>query len=430
LRVSGVCQYDIALDKRAHGVVSVVTSSLEDIVVLGSTGSIGISALEVISRHPDRFRVAGLTAFSNVEQMFQQCLVYKPVVVVMVEPRSAEDLAHRIKAKGLDIEVKSGEDELPILSAGAADTIVCGIVGAAGLMSTIAAVKSGKKVLVANKEPLVMMGDHIMQMAHENDAVLLPLDSEHNAIFQCLPQQAIIENKGRATITEKQGIKKILLTASGGPFRLWPAHKLVNATPEQACAHPNWSMGKKISVDSATLMNKGLELIEACAIFGVEAKDVEIVLHPQSIIHSMVEYIDGTILAQMGSPDMRVPIANALGWPDRIESGATRLSVTDIARFDFEKPDYDRFPALRLAEQAAKQGGTLPAILNAANEIAVEAFLNLKIDFQSICKVVENTMNEANYKASTDLESVIEADHQSRLIAEEWVNSFRLNSVS
>ncbi len=395
---------------------------LTSVSVLGSTGSIGVNTLDVISMHPDRFQVYGLSAFNNVELMFSQCRRHLPEVAVMVDPQSAEQLRSRVISSGLDVEVRSGEQAVCTLAAGPVDTVVCGIVGAAGLMSTIAAVKAGKKVLVANKEPLVMLGDHIIELAQQYGACLLPVDSEHNAIFQCLPQQSIVDRNGNAAITREQGIRKILLTGSGGPFRELAPELFSRVTPDQACAHPNWVMGRKISVDSATMMNKGLELIEACVIFGVEAERVEIVVHPQSIIHSMVEYIDGTILAQMGSPDMRVPIANALGWPERISSGAAQLNLVEIARFDFEVPDYDRFPSLVLAEDAAKQRGTMPAVLNAANEIAVEAFLNHQIMFDQIPVLVEKTMLASSYSVSTDLDTVLEADEQSRLICQDLIN--------
>ena len=395
--------------------------SVNKVSVLGSTGSIGVNTLDVIATHPDRFQIYGLSAFKNVELMFAQCEQYLPEVAVMADPRSAEQLHDRIQQAGLQVEVRSGEQEVCVLAAGPVETVVCGIVGAAGLMSTIAAVKAGKKVLVANKEPLVMLGDHIIELAQQHGACLLPVDSEHNAIFQCLPQQPIVDRNGHAVITREQGIRKILLTGSGGPFRQLAPDMFAKVTPDQACAHPNWVMGRKISVDSATMMNKGLELIEACVIFGVEAENVEIVVHPQSIIHSMVEYIDGSILAQMGSPDMRVPIANALGWPDRIESGAAQLDFRQIARFDFETPDYNRFPALVLAEEAAKQRGTMPAVLNAANEIAVDAFLNHRISFDRIPVLVEKTMLASSYSVSTDLDTVLEADAQSRLICQDLI---------
>ncbi len=396
------------------------------VTLLGSTGSIGINTLDVISRHPDKYHVCALSANTNVSVMFAQCQKFQPEKVVMVDPNCAQELQKKFKKKGMRIDVESGPQALCSIADQLGETIVCAIVGAAGLMSTIAAVKSGNKVLIANKEPLVMLGEYIVQLARDNATCLLPLDSEHNAIFQCLPQQflAHLNGGGNATVTEdldikNQGIKKILLTGSGGPLRQLPLDKLSSVTPDQACAHPNWQMGRKISVDSATMMNKGLELIEACALFGVSENMIEIVVHPQSVIHSMVEYIDGSILAQMGSPDMRVAIASALAWPNRIASGAKPLSLREIAHFDFEAPDDSRFPALRLAQNAAQSGGTLPAIMNAANEVAVEAFLNGQITFDKIARLVERTMERSNRDNANDLDTVLAADHTARMECKE-----------
>lgn len=393
------------------------------VTLLGSTGSIGINTLDVISRHPNKYHVCGLSANTNVSMMFAQCQKFQPEKVVMVDAKCAQALQKKIKKSGLHIDVESGAQALCSMAGQLGETIVCAIVGAAGLMSTIAAAKSGNKVLIANKEPLVMLGEYIVQLARDNATCLLPLDSEHNAIFQCLPQPVLAQingnGNGAATIGEAQGLKKILLTASGGPFRQLPLDKLSSVTPEQACAHPNWQMGRKISVDCATMMNKGLELIEACALFGVSADLIEIVIHPQSVIHSMVEYIDGSILAQMGSPDMRVPIASALAWPNRIESGAKPLSLQEIAHFDFEAPDDVRFPALRLAQNAAQSGGTLPTIMNAANEIAVEAFLNRQITFDKIAQLVERTMAQSNIDSVNDLDTVLAADQSARVACKE-----------
>jgi 1-deoxy-D-xylulose-5-phosphate reductoisomerase len=389
------------------------------VTVLGSTGSVGINTLDVISRHPDRFSVTALSANRNVAVMTEQCLQFHPEVAVMVDPDCATELQQELSRQGSETRVLAGDPGLLEISAGDAQTIVCSIVGAAGLMSVIAAVDAGKRVLIANKEPLVMMGEHIVSQARRSGACLLPLDSEHNAIFQCMPQQSVLEHKGSVQVSDDQGIRKILLTGSGGPFRTLPADQLAAVTPEQACAHPNWKMGRKISVDSATMMNKGLELIEACALFGVDAGFIEIVVHPQSIIHSMVEYIDGSIIAQLGSPDMRVPISNALAWPDRIESGASHLDFRDLARFDFEPPDMQKFPALGLAQIAAEQGGTLPAIMNAANEIAVRAFLDGEISFDRITVLVEKTMQAMNVSETANLDSVLEADRGSRVYCRE-----------
>ncbi len=406
------------------------------VTLLGSTGSIGINTLDVISRHPDKYHVCALSANTNVSVMFAQCQKFQPEKVVMVDPNCAQELQKKIKKTGMRIDLESGPQALCSIAGQLGETIVCAIVGAAGLMSTIAAVKSGNKVLIANKEPLVMLGEYIVQLARDNAACLLPLDSEHNAIFQCLPQQflAHLNGRGNATATEdlgiknlgiknldikNLGIKKILLTGSGGPLRQLPLDKLSSVTPDQACAHPNWQMGRKISVDSATMMNKGLELIEACALFGVSASMIEIVVHPQSVIHSMVEYIDGSILAQMGSPDMRAPIASALAWPNRIASGAKPLSLREIARFDFEAPDDGRFPALRLAQNAAQSGGTLPATMNAANEVAVDAFLNGQITFDKIARLVERTMERSDIDNANDLDTVLAADRAARMECKE-----------
>ena len=389
------------------------------ITILGSTGSIGINTLDVIARHPDKYHVCALSANTNVEMMFAQCQRFQPEKVVMATPACAQQLHEKLKQSRIHVELDSGEQALSSIASTFGEIVVCGIVGAAGLMSTIAAVKSGKKVLIANKEPLVMLGDYIMQLVQDNAACLLPIDSEHNAIFQCLPQLFLTNRNGNAVVTHEQGIKKILLTGSGGPFRNIQMDKLSSVTPEQACAHPNWQMGKKISVDSATMMNKGMELIEACVLFGVSEKMIDIVLHPQSVIHSMVEYIDGSILAQMSSPDMRVPIAHALAWPERIASGAKPLNLQAVARFDFEPPDQDRFPALKLAQHAVQRGGTLPAIMNAANEVAVNAFLNRQVTFDQITRLVEYTMEHTNTNCSTDLDTVLAADQMARMTCRE-----------
>lgn len=384
------------------------------ITLLGSTGSIGVSTLQVVELHRNKFHIEALSAHSNVELLLQQCQQFLPKRVVMVDGDSAEKLCQGLKELRLNVDVQSGEAALSDLSASQSEIVVCGIVGAAGLMSTLAAVQAARKVLIANKEPLVMMGRQIVELAAQTNASLLPVDSEHNAIFQCLPQQQILENRGQTKVESGFGVKKIMLTGSGGPFRTLPLEQMSTVSPEQACAHPNWQMGRKISVDSATMMNKGLELIEACALFGLSEKQIEIVIHPQSVIHSMVEYIDGTVLAQMASPDMRVPIANAMSWPHRIESGAEALDFSTISQFQFEKPDYLRFPALGLAREAARRGGTLPAIMNAANEIAVESFLQGAISFDRIVKLVEQTMSNTNVDDELDVESVLRADKLAR----------------
>ena len=386
------------------------------VTLLGSTGSIGTSTLDVIGRHPGQYRVSALSGYRNVDGMLDQCRRFHPERVVMGDRRSARQLREKFEENRLDIRVESGEEGLCALARETGDIIVCGIVGAAGLMSTISAIESGKKVLIANKEPLVMLGGFIMDLARKNNACLLPIDSEHNAIFQCLPRHLLEDGAGTPGALEHQGVRHILLTGSGGPFRTLDLHQLGSVTPEQACAHPNWRMGRKISVDSATMMNKGLELIEACALFGVSSDQVEIVIHPQSVIHSMVEYIDGSILAQLGSPDMRVPIAGALAWPDRIESGAPPLCWKEVSKLDFQAPDETRFPALRLARRAARTGGTLPSIMNAANEVAVHAFLGGQITFDKITRFVEMTMDKTEHCAHSDLDSVLAADAVARRV--------------
>ena len=384
------------------------------VTVLGSTGSVGINTLDVIARNPDCYHVCALSAHKNVELVYEQCLAVSPSKVAMACPDSAQRLAEKLSRMSLSTEVVAGHEGLDEIAASSGEIVVCGIVGAAGLLSTLAAVKSGKKVLIANKEPLVMLGEYIMELAAEHEACLLPLDSEHNAIFQCLPRQELDKNSTATNISQSSGVKKILLTGSGGPFRTTPLEQFSTITPDQACRHPNWSMGRKISVDSATMMNKGLELIEACMLFGVEDSDIEIVIHPQSVIHSMVEYIDGSVLAQLGSPDMRVPIAHGLAWPNRILSGADSLDLIKYSQFDFEQPDEARFRSLVLAREAAKKRGSLPTVMNAANEIAVEAFLTGRIQFPDIMRLVEDAMSKMNFIEQVDLESVLEMDECTR----------------
>jgi len=378
------------------------------VAVLGSTGSIGVNTLDVIRLHPDRFSVFALTANVNVDALFAQCIEFSPEYAAMADQASAANLAHRLQQAGSKtqiIQTPAANDEL----AGHVDVdvVVAGIVGAIGLLPTLAAVRAGKTILVANKEPLVMLGSEIMLEARVHGATIVPVDSEHNAVFQCMPE-------GGIRSMAKSGIEKILLTGSGGPFRELDIAGFAAITPDQACAHPNWEMGRKISVDSATMMNKGLELIEACALFDVSPDFVQIVVHPQSIIHSMVQYVDGSILAQMGAPDMRTPIAHALGWPNRIESGTARLDLIELAHFDFQAPDEVKFPALRLARAAAQQGGTLPAILNAANEVAVEAFLNQRVTFDRIPVLIETAMDAIETQQERTLETVLEADKYTR----------------
>ena len=389
------------------------------VTLLGSTGSIGTSTLDVIARHRARFGIHALSAFRNDRVLLEQCIRFQPEVAVLVDDAAAARFEQAACAAGLNISVKSGSLALDEIASGPAEVVVSGIVGAAGLMPVIKAVKAGRRLLIANKEPLVMLGEHIVDLARSNGACLLPLDSEHNAIFQCLPWSGSTTGMGEVRTGGDSGVSRILLTGSGGPFRCFDREQMETITPEQACAHPNWSMGPKISVDSATMMNKGLELIEACHLFGVGEESVEIVVHPQSLIHSMVEYRDGSVLAHLAEPDMRIPIAHALAWPQRIVSGAKRLNFNEIASLDLEPPDPDRFPALRLAREAAKQGGTLPAILNAANEVAVESFLGNQLRFDKIPLLVEYAMEHVSTQAANSLETVLEADRQARRFCRE-----------
>ncbi|KPK47055.1 MAG: 1-deoxy-D-xylulose 5-phosphate reductoisomerase [Thiotrichales bacterium SG8_50] len=383
---------------------------VQKIAVLGSTGSIGVSTLDVIARHPERFRIEVLTANTQVERLFEQCRQFQPTLAVMADEASATALKQKLEEAGLNTTVVAGIDALcASVSSGDVDVVMAAIVGAAGLKPTLAAVKAGKRVLIANKEPLVMAGDIFIAEARGSGALLLPIDSEHNAV---LPSDFRTGNT-------PTGIRRVLLTCSGGPFRLRAAAELSSVTPDEACDHPNWSMGRKISVDSATLMNKGLELIEACWLFGIEPNKVEIVIHPQSVIHSMVEYLDGSVLAQLGNPDMRTPIAHALAWPERIDSGVDSLNLFDIARLDFESPDFERFPCLRLASEAFLAGGTAPAILNAANEVAVQAFLDEEIRFTQISEIIAATMAQCVPSDAIDLETILADDLRARDVATE-----------
>ncbi len=388
------------------------------VTVLGSTGSIGVSTLDVLARHPERYQVYALTANNSVTDLYQQCLSHQPRYAVLRQQKEAAQLALMLRQAGSATEVLAGAAGLVDVAAAAeVDTVMAAIVGAAGLEPTLAAVRAGKQVLLANKESLVMAGGLFMQAVREHQATLLPIDSEHNAIFQCLPA----DYRG----LQHSGIRKILLTGSGGPFRQTPLAQLAGMTPDQACAHPNWSMGRKISVDSATMMNKGLEFIEACWLFGVSPEQIEIVVHPQSVVHSMVEYVDGSVLAQMGNPDMRTPIAHALAWPERIESGVASLDFMAVARLDFEAPDYQRFPALQLSVAAANAGGIMPASLNAANEVAVEAFLQQQIRFTDIPVVIEKVLDKTDNIEPADLNTVKDADREARARAESVVVPMR-----
>jgi 1-deoxy-D-xylulose-5-phosphate reductoisomerase len=382
------------------------------VAVLGSTGSIGVSTLDVLGRHPDRFEVTVLAAASNDRRLLEQCLAHRPRVAVLQSPEAAARLEAALRAAGAPVAVCCGPEALRECAAAPdVDAVMAAIVGAAGLPSTLAAARSGKRVLLANKESLVVAGALLIESAQAGGATLIPIDSEHNAIFQCLPSGGETGQPGR-------GVRRILLTASGGPFLRATRERMAAATPDEACAHPRWNMGRKISVDSATLMNKGLELIEACLLFGMEPGRVEVVVHPQSIVHSLVEYVDGSILAQLGNPDMRTPIAHALGWPERIASGVQSLDLAAVARLDFEAPDVGRFPALRLARTVAEAGGTAPAVLNAANEVAVAAFLDGRLGFLGIPRLIEDVLGRHRNRPADGLPTVLEADRWARELAE------------
>ena len=378
------------------------------VAILGSTGSIGESTLEFLSLHRERFEVVALGARSSVQKLAAQVRRWKPRYAVLAEPEAAGELARELARTGESTEVLAGEASLAAIARSPeAPYVMAAIVGGAGLSSTLAAAASGKRLMLANKESLVMAAPLVIEAARASGATLLPIDSEHNAIFQCLPP-------GTAAGSTPPGVRRILLTASGGPFLDWPAGQLATVTPEQACAHPNWVMGRKISVDSATLMNKGLELIEACHLFGVRPDQVEVVVHRQSIVHSMVEYIDGSVLAQLGSPDMRTPIAHAFAWPERLRSGVDSLDLIGRSRLDFCAPDTGRFQCLALAQAAARAGGSLPVALNASNEIAVQAFLDGQLNFQDIAGVIEAVMTAMNGGALTTLDDVLAADREAR----------------
>ncbi len=381
------------------------------VAVLGSTGSIGVSTLDVLARHPERYRVVALTAHRDVAGMVAQCQRFTPEVAVMADPEAAAELATRLAASHPAIAVRGGPQEVErVAEAAGCDYVMAAIVGAAGLRPALAAVRSGKRLLLANKEALVISGELLLRQAALHNATILPIDSEHNAVFQCLPEHPY-------TPLARRGVRRILLTASGGPFRTTPLEALRRVTPEQACAHPNWSMGRKISVDSATMMNKGLEVIEACYLFHATPEQVEVVVHPQSIIHSLVEYIDGSTLAQLGNPDMRTPIAHALAWPQRITSGVSGLDLFGVARLDFEPPDLERFPCLALAYAAARAGGTAPALLNAANEVAVAAFLERRIPFLRIAEVIAETLERLPAEPIGEVEQLLAVDRRARKLA-------------
>jgi 1-deoxy-D-xylulose-5-phosphate reductoisomerase len=383
--------------------------------VLGSTGSIGVSTLDVVARHPDRYRVVALTANRDAEGMAVQCRRHRPAYAVMADARAAERLRGLLTDLAAPPEVLTGAEALESVAALAeVDYVMAAIVGAAGLMPTLAAARAGKRLLLANKEALVVAGALLIDAVAQSGALLLPIDSEHNAIFQCLPQGY---GRGLGAV----GVERILLTASGGPFREVPLERLADVTPEQACAHPNWDMGRKISVDSATMMNKGLELIEACWLFNTAPDRVQVVVHPQSVVHSLVQYVDGSVLAQLGNPDMRTPIAHALAWPERMASGVAPLDLFAVRHLDFQPPGLDRFPCLGLAYRAAEAGGTTPAILNAANEVAVAAFLERRIGYMDIARVVGETLEQLPSEPVTrgGIEALLETDRRARSCAEQ-----------
>lgn len=385
------------------------------ITVLGATGSIGVSTLDVVARHADRYAVFALTGHSQMAVLEAQCRQHDPLFAVVADAAQAGPLQQRLQAAGLQTRVLHGVEALAEVAADQrVDAVMAAIVGAAGLSPTLAAVRAGKRVLLANKEALVMSGALFMQAVRNSGAQLLPIDSEHNAIFQCMPRDY-------ANGLGQVGVRRILLTASGGPFRDFALEDLQGVTPAQACAHPNWSMGQKISVDSASMMNKGLELIEACWLFDARPEQVEVVVHPQSVVHSLVDYVDGSVLAQLGNPDMRTPIAHALAWPERIDSGVSALDLLSTARLDFQAPDPQRFPCLWLARQAFDAGGTACAVLNAANEVAVQAFLDGRIGFTDIPVIIEHTLNCLPPVQVEELAQVMLADRQAREHAHRWL---------
>lgn len=395
---------------------------MEKIVILGSTGSIGCNALEVIKLHKEKYKVFALTANKNVDLLTQQCVDFEPEFVIALNQDANQQLKKNLLASNIKTIVLDDEKSLDWLASHKdTATVISAIVGAAGLMPTMAAANSGKKILLANKETLVMAGELFVKAVKKSNAILIPIDSEHNAILQVLPQSKKMNYKSNS-------IRKILLTASGGPFRTFSKEELKHVTPKEALKHPNWLMGKKITIDSATMMNKGLEIIEACWLFDIPACDIEVVIHPQSIIHSLVEYIDGSTLAQMGNPDMRTPIAYALSHPERIESGVSGLDLIKTKRLDFEAPDLDKFPCLGLAYKALLMGQSAPTILNAANEVAVDAFLVESITFNQIAELIEFCMSTMKPQPLDSIETVLEVDSKTRQLALSWINSHNITS--
>jgi 1-deoxy-D-xylulose-5-phosphate reductoisomerase len=392
---------------------------MQSITILGATGSIGRSTLDVVGQHPDKYSVFALTGQSQLKLLAQQSVEYKAKYAVVTDENSAKQLSGFIHALKGQTEVLFGEQALcDVASSSQVQVVMAAIVGAAGLLPTLSAVESSKKVLLANKESLVMAGSIFMRAVQQHSANLLPIDSEHNAIFQCLPSNNAVDSQ--------TAVKKLILSASGGPFRTWTPKQMESVTPEQACAHPNWSMGNKISVDSASMMNKGLECIEAKWLFDTDIKNIDVLIHPQSIVHSLVQYVDGSVLAQLGNPDMRTPIAHGLAWPQRISSNVPDLDLAEIAQLTFEQPDLEVFPCLKLAYQAAEIAGDAPAVLNAANEIAVDAFLKQRLGFTNIAKVVEQTLNSFDFFEPDTLSAVQESDARARRTALSMVKQLEL----
>ena len=386
---------------------------VKQVAILGSTGSIGVNTLDVIRAHPDRFKVVALTAAKQVDLLAGQCAEFRPNIAVVADADGAARLSKILLEKNINTQVLHGPQALvSAVTESHCDTVMAAIVGAAGLVSALAAAKAGKRVLLANKEALVMSGDLFMQAMKLGGGELLPIDSEHNAIFQCLP------NQFSKAPNPSFGVEELWLTASGGPFRNTPLDQLASITPEQACAHPNWVMGRKISVDSATMMNKGLEVIEAFWLFGLPLEKIKVLIHPQSVVHSMVRYRDGSVLAQLGQPDMRTPIAYGLAWPERIEAGVAPLSLAQLANLSFADPELERFPCLSLAFAAAKAGGTAPAVLNAANEVAVAAFLDEGLPYLQIPRVVDSVLNSISSVNADSLELILDVDARARQAAQ------------
>ncbi|NVK87860.1 MAG: 1-deoxy-D-xylulose-5-phosphate reductoisomerase [Gammaproteobacteria bacterium] len=390
---------------------------MQQVAVLGATGSIGKNTLDVIARHPERYQVFALSGHQNLALLLEQVTQFQPqVVIITAEKHFTREWQARFEQAAPQCDIQLGEQALvEVAKAPSVDIVMAAIVGAAGLKSTLAAAAAGKKLLLANKESLVIAGELMMNAVADSGATLLPIDSEHNAIFQCLPSDYAQQGFNAS------GIQRVLLTGSGGPFREWPLSELAAVTPQQACAHPNWEMGQKISVDSATMMNKGLEVIEACHLFALSSEQLEVVIHPQSIIHSMVSYVDGSVIAQMGQPDMRTPIAYGLSWPERIDAGVEALDFSQIAQLTFEQPDYQRYPCLQLAFAAFRAQGSAATVLNAANEVAVAAFLAAGIKFTDIAKVNEAALNSLENQFGLDIDGLIQQDHRAREFARDFI---------